>query len=170
MKVLTKAYGLVEVDDRQKILFPVGLFGYETIQDYVLLESEQQPFYWLQSVDVEQVAFILVNPFLFRPDYEVDISDDELKEIGLIDPKEALIFAIVTSPEEGPATANLQGPLVINRKTRMGMQGVLADSRWKTKHDIIAELTAQRKFQEESESAAVTGNHISTDSTRNGQC
>jgi len=39
-------------------------------------------------------------------------------------------------------TANLQGPLVINRDTRRGLQAVLTDSNWKTKHDIIAELEA----------------------------
>ena len=69
VKVATKAYGLIDVDERQKIVFPQGLFGFETLNDYILLDAERQPFYWLQSMDVEQVAFILVNPFLFRPDY-----------------------------------------------------------------------------------------------------
>ena len=164
MKVLTKAYGLIEVDDRQKITFPVGLYGYETIQEYVLLESERQPFYWLQSLEIEKVAFILVNPFLFRPDYEIDISDDELKNIGLLDPKEALIFAAVTIPEDGRMTANLKGPLVINRRNRLGMQGVLTDSRWKTKHDILAELAALRNFQQDTTTA------ISPENSRNGAC
>jgi len=92
---------------------------------------------------VEQVAFVLVSPFLFRPDYEVNISNEELAEIGIHSPEKALIFTIVTIPPDGsPMTANLQGPLVINRDTRKGKQAVLTDSRWKTKHDIMAELAA----------------------------
>ncbi|MFQ3547877.1 MAG: flagellar assembly protein FliW, partial [Termitinemataceae bacterium] len=79
MKVATKAYGLVDVDERQKISFPYGLFGFENLKDYVLLDAEQQPFFWLQSLDVMKVAFILVNPFLFRPDYELDVDDKELR-------------------------------------------------------------------------------------------
>jgi len=143
MKVATKAYGLINVDERQKIIFPQGILGFETLRDYVLLDAERQPFYWLQSLDSEQVAFILVNPFIFRPDYEANIDNDELGFIGLSDPKTALIFTIVTSLADGsPMTANLQGPLIINRETRTGIQVVLTDPRWKTKHDIMAELSA----------------------------
>jgi flagellar assembly factor FliW len=146
VKVATKAYGLIEVDERQRISFPLGLLGFEPIKEYILLDAERQPFYWLQSLDVEQVAFILINPFLFRPDYELDINDEELLDIGLSGPEKALIFSVVTIPPDGnPMTANLQGPLIINRETRCGKQAVLTDPRWKTKHDIISELAAAKQ-------------------------
>ncbi|MDR3147001.1 MAG: flagellar assembly protein FliW [Treponema sp.] len=144
MKVQTKAYGYVEVEERQRIVFPEGLFGFEDITDYVLLDAEQQPFYWLQSVEREQVAFVLINPFLVRPDYEVNIDNEELTDIGLDTPDKAIIFTIVTIPADGgPMTTNLQGPLAINRDTREGKQAILNDPRWKTKHDIMAEIAAQ---------------------------
>lgn len=143
MKVATKAYGLVEVNEKQKVTFPQGLLGFESLKDYVILDAEQQPFYWLQSTDEENTAFILINPFIFRPDYEISIDNEELLPIGISDPGKALIFAIVTIPADGgPMTANLQGPLVINRDSRLGTQTVLTDSRWKTKHDILAELNS----------------------------
>ena len=146
MKVATKAYGLIDVNERQKISFPLGLLGFESFKDYVLLDAERQPFYWLQSLDVEQIAFVLINPFLFRPDYEMNIDNQELIPVGISDPGKALIFSIVTIPGDGsPMTANLQGPLVINRDNRLGLQAVLTDSRWKTKHDIVAELSAAKK-------------------------
>jgi flagellar assembly factor FliW len=145
VKVTTKAYGLVDVDERQKISFPQGLFGFESCRDYVLLDAEKEPFYWLQSVDSVQTAFILVNPFLFRPDYEVNINNEELADIGIKGPEKALIFAIVTIPADGtPMTVNLQGPVVINRDTHAAKQVILADPRWKTRHDILAELSAAK--------------------------
>ena len=145
MKVATKAYGQIEVDEHQRISFPMGLFGFESFKDYVLLDSERPPFYWLQSVDVEQIAFVLINPFLFRPDFEMNIDNEELLPIGINDPSKALIFSIVTIPHDGtPLTANLQGPLVINKDNKKGIQAVLTDSRWKTKHDIIAEMSAAK--------------------------
>jgi len=140
VKVQTKAYGLIEVDERQRVSFPAGLFGFETVKDYVLIDAERQPFYWLQSLEVEYIAFITINPFLFRPDYELDIDDDQLKEIGITNAEDALVFSIVTIPPDGPMTANLQGPLIVNRETRIGKQGILTDPRWKTKHDIMEEL------------------------------
>jgi flagellar assembly factor FliW len=143
VKVATKAYGTIDINEKQKLCFPRGLLGFETFRDFVLLDAERQPFYWLQSVDAEWIAFILINPFLFRPDYEVNIGNEELADIGIDSPEKALIFSIVTIPSEGgPMTANLQGPLIINRDTRAGKQAILADPRWKTKHDIVAELTA----------------------------
>jgi len=146
VKVATKGYGLIDVNEHQRISFPSGLLGFESFREYVLLDAERQPFYWLQSLDVEQIAFVLINPFLFRPDYEMNIDNAELVPIGITDPGKALIFSIVTIPADGnPMTANLQGPLVINRDNRLGLQAVLTDSRWKTKHDIIAELSATRQ-------------------------
>ncbi|MCL1813481.1 MAG: flagellar assembly protein FliW, partial [Treponema sp.] len=89
MKVLTKAFGLIDVDEHQKVTFPTGLFGFESIKEYVLIDAERQPFIWLQSVEAEHIAFILVNPFLFRQDYELDIDDELVKEIGINNPEEA---------------------------------------------------------------------------------
>jgi flagellar assembly factor FliW len=155
MKVATKAYGLIDVDERQKISFSHGLLGFESLKNYVLMDAERQPFFWLQSMDNEQVAFILIDPFIFRPDYELNIDNDELKNIGISDPKNALIFAIVTIPPDNAGlasrmTANLQGPLVINRDTRQGLQAVLTDPVWKTKHDILAEYAAVNAVAAES--------------------
>ena len=143
MKILTKAFGAIDIDEKQKVYFPAGLFGFESIKEYVLIDAERQPFYWLQSTEAEHIAFILINPFLFRQDYELDIDDELVKEIGINNPEEALIFAIVTIPPTGPMTANLQGPLIINRETRIGKQGILTDPRWKTKHDIMHELNQE---------------------------
>jgi flagellar assembly factor FliW len=141
MKVVTKAFGEIEVDEKQKVSIPQGLFGFEEYVDFVLLDAEHQPFFWLQSVTDQEIAFILINPFLFRPDYEVNIGNEDLEEIGINSPEKALIFVIVTIPSDGsPMTANLQGPLVINRENMKAMQGILTDPKWKTRHDIYAEL------------------------------
>ena len=146
MKIDTKAFGLIEVDEKQKAFFPEGLYGFEDFKEYVMMDAEHEPFYWLQSTGDKEMAFILINPFLFRPDYEVNIVNEDLAEIGLTSPEKAFIFVIVTIPPDGgPMTANLQGPLVINRDNMTGKQAILSDSRWRTKHDIIAELNGTGK-------------------------
>ena len=146
MKVNTKAFGQVEIDERQKVIIPQGLFGFEEYKEYVLMDAEHQPFFWLQSMDEIEIAFILINPFLFRPDYEVNINNEELAEIGITSAEKALIFTIVTIPQDGgPMTANLQGPVVINKDSMTGMQAVLSDVKWRTKHDIMAELKGTGK-------------------------
>ena len=145
MKVDTKAFGLIEVDDKQKVVIPLGLFGFEDYTEYVIFNAEHEPFLWLQAVNEKEIAFVIINPFIFRKDYEANVTNEELAEIGVKTPDNALIFVIVTIPQDGsPMTANLQGPLVINKENMTGMQAILSDSKWKTRHDIIAELNANR--------------------------
>lgn len=145
MRVTTKAYGEIEVDERQRVSFPAGILGFEQYRDYVLLDARQKPFFYLQCLENPELAFILIDPFLFRPDYAVDVSDEVLGEIGISDPEEAVVLAIVTAPAEGgPITANLMGPLVLGKSSRRGIQAVIADPRWKVKHDIMAELAASK--------------------------
>ncbi len=143
MKVNTKAFGPLDVDERQKIFFPYGILGFEPLREYVLLDAAQPPFYWLQSMDRVEVAFPLIDPRVFRPDYSLRVDSAELAEIGISSPEEALDFAIVTIPDD-PAemTANLQGPIVINKTTRVGRQSISVDPRWKVRHPIIKELAA----------------------------
>ncbi|MDA3851268.1 MAG: flagellar assembly protein FliW [Spirochaetaceae bacterium] len=148
MEVKTKAYGTMDVSEKQKISLEAGFFGFEQFHEYVLLDAQQKPFLILQSLDDPQVAFILIDPAFFRGDYNPSVGNTELEKIGLINPldSQALVLAVVTIPPKGDGaiTANLQGPLVINRESRQGMQCIAQDSRWMTKHDILQEMAQQR--------------------------
>ncbi|MCL2410808.1 MAG: flagellar assembly protein FliW [Treponema sp.] len=145
MKVDTKAFGEIEIDDKQKITIPKGLFGFEDYTRYAIFDAEHQPFFWLQSLDVKEIAFILINPFFFRKDYEINISNEEQGEIDLSSPENALIFVIVTILNDSPMTANLQGPIIINKQNMKGMQAILSDPKWRTKHDIMEEFKKSEK-------------------------
>ena len=145
MKVLTKAYGEIEVEDRQRVLFPRGLFGFESLRDFVLLDATQQPFYWLQSMERVEVAFVLINPGFFRPDYSPDVDPAELEEIGITEPDDVLVFSIVTIPPSAQRmTANLQGPLILNRRSHVGRQSISLNPQWGVRHVIMEELAQAR--------------------------
>jgi flagellar assembly factor FliW len=141
MEVDTKAYGRIDVDERQKVRFPNGLFGFENHREFVLLDAEQPPFYWLQSLEEVSVAFVLISPFIFRPDYKLEIPDGDLDEIELTDENDMLLFAIVTIPaNQQDMTANLQGPLIINRKNKIARQSISTNPQWQVRHSIAEEL------------------------------
>lgn len=144
MTLDTKPYGTIDVAEEQRISFPSGLYGFETHTDFVILDAEHEPLYWLQSTHTADIAFILINPYILRPDYVLDIPAEDLMEIGSPEEPDVLVFSIVTIPPEGDVTANLQGPLVINRKKRLGKQSISLDSRWQTKHSIVAEMSRER--------------------------
>ena len=81
MQVETKAKGIITVDEKQRLSFPEGLFGFEQFTDYVLFESEYEPFLWLQSTEKKALAFLVVDPFLICNDYEMDVDDKVLSRI-----------------------------------------------------------------------------------------
>ncbi|MFW5738122.1 MAG: flagellar assembly protein FliW, partial [Spirochaetota bacterium] len=86
---------------------------------------------------------ILLNPYDLRPDYVLDVPDEDLESIDYENDEDILVFAIVTIPEdESKISANLQGPVIVNRVEQLGRQTISLDSRWHTKHLILEELAS----------------------------
>ncbi|GMO67969.1 MAG: flagellar assembly protein FliW [Treponemataceae bacterium] len=137
MDVLTKTLGTVEVAEEAKLTFAEGLFGFETVTEYALIKSECEPFFWLQALRDQSLAFLVVDPFLVYKDYEPDIDDKSLDSIGITSPNDILILSIVTIPANGGSpTINLRGPLIINQKAHLCFQAILDSPKWSTKHSI----------------------------------
>lgn len=144
MTVETKMMGTVDVDEERLVRIPAGLFGFEEYTDFVLVDSQYEPFIWLQSLQEKNLAFLLIDPFLICHDYEVDVDDKELLKIELTNPADVWVLCVVTVPGDGsPVTANLQGPLIINRRNHQCMQAILSDQKWTVKHNIVAALRSQ---------------------------
>ena len=144
MDVKTKIGTTVQIQDKDILEIPEGLFGFEEYKKYAIYESEYAPFMWMQSMEEPSLAFLIVDPFLVADDYELDVDDKALAKIGITNPAEVCVMAIVTIPAGGtPVTANLQGPLVINRSNNKCMQVILNSNKWTTKHDIVKALKAK---------------------------
>lgn len=144
MDVRTKAGKTIQVEGKDLLEIPEGLFGFEEYKNYAIYESEYPPFMWMQSTDEPSLAFLIVDPFLVADDYELDVDDKALAKIGITNPAEVCVMAIVTIPAGGtPVTANLQGPLVLNRTNNKAMQVILNSNKWTTKHDIMKALKAK---------------------------
>lgn len=139
MQIDSKAYGRIDIQEYQIISFPEGIFGFPDRRRYALLENEEDsPFQWLQSLDDANLAFITIQPDLFLANYNPICSEEDLRKIGLHDISKALILTIVTVPEN-PAemTANLQGPLLINKDNRQAIQGISIDDKHVVKYRIV---------------------------------
>jgi flagellar assembly factor FliW len=147
MKVVTTRFGELDIDERQVIDFPLGILGFPEFKRWILLQaSPESVFFWLQSADAADLAFILVQPHLFFKDYRVRAQDEELKVIGLDDADAGEVFVICNRVGD-TVTVNLQGPLVFNAATRQARQVVLCDRHLTTRHELCklgteARLTA----------------------------
>ncbi len=148
MLIETKAMGSVEIVEKQIIHVAQGFYGFEDYSGFALIDAPQKPFILIQCIEKKDLAFLAIDPFLFRTDYEIDIEDSVLSSLGIDSATDVVVLALVTVPTDGgPVTANLQGPLVINRKNNEAFQAILTDPRWRTKHDIVAESAARKASQ-----------------------
>lgn len=140
IEINSKAFGRVQIQPEQMIEFPDGLLGFENFKDFALIEeNEETPFKWLQSLKEESLAFILIQPEIFLDSYKPLIPEDELEGLDLESVEEALRMVIVTIPKENPVemTANLQGPILINKKTRRGKQLISRDDRHPVRYKMM---------------------------------
>lgn len=141
MMVSTTRFGEVEVDDLRIITFPKGLLGFPKYTRYVLLQpSEDSFFYWLQSVQTPDLAFVVTNPRLFVSTYRIPFKQEQMQEMGIESLDDAEVFVIVNK-HDNVLTGNLQGPLVINVRCRAGEQLVLSERRYTTRVPLV-ELTS----------------------------
>ncbi len=145
IQVKTTRFGEIEVKDADLIELPAGLIGFPELKRYVILDHDKDsPFKWLQSLDDGAIAFVLINPLLFKPDYTVEVTEAEVSDLGLKTEEDAVISVIITIPTNPQnMTANLKAPLVFNLQTRRGKQLVLSNSAYTTRHNIMEEVRKQ---------------------------
>jgi flagellar assembly factor FliW len=137
MHIETSRFGNIEVDEQRLMSFGQGILGFPDEKRYALIQTaEGSGFYWLQSVDRPDLAFVVCDPRLFVADYRAPIRTEELRVIGLEDPERAQVFIIVNRVED-LLTGNLQGPLVVNADNREAKQLVLSDKRYSTRHPLM---------------------------------
>lgn len=119
----------VPSDDQTYFELPQGLFGFPDLKKMeIVFDEEELPFMWLREPHPEGMAFVILEPNGIIPDYIIEIPDADVDYLKLTEEEPPLILNIVTlgNVEKGEhITANLVGPLVINRKTRVGKQIII---------------------------------------------
>jgi len=143
MIIQTKYLGELQIDEEQIIHFPKGLLGFENNKNFVLLDvPDNEYFKFLQDINNDYICFLLVDPWDFYDDYEVELSDEKLLNIDIEhdDEEQLLVLTIVTLDENfKDSTTNLLAPVAINISAKKGKQFVLNDSEYATKHRLFPE-------------------------------
>ncbi len=130
--------GESELARENLITFPGGIPGFEGLTRYRLFHEEdnQEPaVYWLQSEDDESIQLPVANPELFHVNYQVTLTDEETGLLQLSDPEDVVVLVLLyrdmqdetQPPGPGAIRGNFLGPLIINTRTRLGIQKLLND-------------------------------------------
>ena len=141
-KVYTSRFGEIEVDEEKIVHFKDGIPAFENEHEFIILPYEEEsPYYFMQSLNTPELAFLLTVPFLFFPDYTFELEDDVVEELGIQNQEDVLYYSLVTIPNGSIRymTANLVAPVVFNSANMQAKQVVLEKSNYTTKHRLFPE-------------------------------
>lgn len=145
VKLKTSRFGELSIRPDQAITFPEGLIGFNDRTRFAILEHKPgSPFQWLQSLEDPELAFIIIDPGAFRPDYAPRLQKADLESLELREQaRDARFYAMVVVPEDPRRMyANLLGPLAVNPRQRLGKQVILSADTYSTCHYIVDEMKA----------------------------
>lgn len=136
--VQSRVFGELEVSEENIIFFEEGIPAFENLKKFVIIKEEESPFYWLQSIEDKDIAFVIINPFEIKPDYEFDLPDEVVSKLEITSAQDVAVFSIVVIPEDVKQTrVNLKAPIIINVNKRKGMQYLLDDERYPLRYYLF---------------------------------
>ena len=130
-----------------EVAFPDGLLGLPECQHFVLTKYQPEdgsasPFLLLQCQD-ENISLPILDPRWLVPDYHFAIAPDVLTYLKANTVEELSTFAIVTVRDQvEDMTMNLQGPLVMNLTSHLGLQMVV--EHFPVRHPLFVQTEEKR--------------------------
>ena len=123
-------------DDREIVVFPHGLPGFEECRSFVVFAADATPFHWLSSVEGPPASFLAVDPRSVLPNFRYVLSATDLSRLQATDDTPLLWLAIVLVDSDGTVSANLRAPIVINPASMTGQQVMPQDCLYPLRHII----------------------------------
>ena len=152
MKITTKVFGEITIEDDRIIHFPSGIIGFPELTDFALIHDEEKgagAIHWLQSIQEPAFAMPVMDPLIVRPDYNPEVDDELLKPIGELVPDEILVMVTVTIPSDlTRMTVNLRGPVIINALEKKACQVIVEGDAYPVKYPIYDILNSRKKAGE----------------------
>ena len=140
MKLTTRVFGEVEIEDSKIISFPNGIIGFPDLKRFTLMHDDEQganTIKWLQSVEEPNFAMPVMDPLVVCPDYKPVVDKESVAEIGELDEEELLVLVTVTVPHDlKQMTVNLKGPFIINTKEMKATQTIIDNDEYPVKFPI----------------------------------
>ncbi|MCT4779294.1 MULTISPECIES: flagellar assembly protein FliW [Exiguobacterium] len=130
MQINTDFFGTVQVDESEIITFASEVPGFPDARRFILLPfGEGVPFWSFQSIDQEECAFVVTNPFWIDPDYVFELPESAKEQLGIQETAQVAVYTTVTLREPfQESTTNLRAPFVMETKRRQAKQIILDET------------------------------------------
>ncbi len=153
MKVNTRIFGEIEVEEEKLIQFANGIVGFPELKDFALIYDEEKgtdsDVRWMQSIQEPNFAIPVIDPLAIKPDYNPVVEDELLNPVGEINPAELLVLVTITVPTDiTKMSINLRAPIIINAAAKKACQIIVEGEDYPVKFPIYEILQANKKAGE----------------------
>lgn len=146
---MTKVFGEITIDDDRIITFSNGIVGFPELTEFALLHDSEKgsdSIHWLQSIQEPAFAMPVMDPLRVCPDYNPEVDDEILKNLGELNQDEMLVLVTMTVPKEvEKMSVNLKGPIVINAEQKTAIQVIVEGEEYPVKFPIYEILNASKE-------------------------
>lgn len=136
----TTRFGTIDVAEGSVLVFRFGLPGFPAYTQYTLVShSDSTNFVWLQSMEDADLAFLLVDPIAYAPDYDPALPENWEKDLEVGENDEVVLMCVSRIPQGKPleATVNLAAPIVVNVTKRIAAQLILETDDFPVRHPLF---------------------------------
>lgn len=149
MKICTKLFGEIQVQEDKIITFNLGIIGFNDFKKFMIIhemEKEDKNILWLQSLDEPEYAMPVVNPLSVVSEYNPIIEDEILNPLGNLNEDNMLVLVSLTVPSDiTKMSINLKAPIIINAETRTAIQIIADNEAYVVKYPVYEKLKALKK-------------------------
>lgn len=134
MKIVTRDFGEVDINENTIITVPNGIIGFEGTKRYTLLSPLGEGVFpmWLQAVDSTEPCFVVYDPWQIYPDYRFEIDDEMQSTLDASEGDALQLLAVAIVPDDyKKTTINLRCPIIVNTKNNIAGQTILEDYEFK---------------------------------------
>jgi len=126
MKIKTHQFGEVEFTEDLVIHFAEGLFGFENLNKFLLIKTDDELFYWLNSVEQPEIAFSLIGLRVIDQKFP---TIENYEAFGIV----------VMSSNPADIKVNLKAPVYINQDSKSGFQKIIDSDKYPVDYNLFVE-------------------------------
>jgi flagellar assembly factor FliW len=126
MKINTHQFGEIEFTEDFIISFEDGLFGFEHLHNYLFIKTDDDLFYWLNSIEQPEIAFPLIGTRVIDEKFPTEI---EYESFGIV----------ILSKNPADIKVNLKAPVYINHDKKTGFQKIIDNDKYPIDYSLFVE-------------------------------
>ncbi len=150
MKVNTRLFGEIDIEDDKILNLDNGIIGFPDMKKFTLIyDSESKhdnSIIWFQSLDEPQFAMPVIAPHIVMEDYNPIVNDELLSKLGEFKDEELVVLVTLKVPENlKDMSVNLKAPIIINSNNKEGAQVIVENEDYSVRYPIYDILNKKDK-------------------------